>query len=104
MSTKAQAITTTTPRRPRGTVRLLVDPRFGTLVWGKFLSSTAYWRHTVVASILVYAATVSALLVGAVVAAQLAPQLVLGPLSGSWVDRGHTVAQIIFGRVVIAVG
>jgi hypothetical protein len=104
MSTKAEAITTTTAPRPRGTVRLLVDPRFGTLVWGKFLSSTAYWMHTVVASILVYAATDSALLVGAVVAAQLAPQLVLGPLSGAWVDRGHTVAQIILGRVVIAVG
>ena len=74
-------------------MRLLVDPQFGTLVWGKFLSSTAYWMHTVVVSILVYAATDSALLVGAVVAAQLAPQLVLGPLSGAWVDRGHTVAQ-----------
>jgi MFS family permease len=104
MSAEADIAKTAPVLRPRGTVRLLVDPQFGTLVWGKFLSSTAYWMHTVVVSILVYAATYSALLVGAVVAAQLAPQLVLGSLSGAWVDRGHTVAQLIIGRMVIAVG
>jgi MFS family permease len=91
-------------RRPRGTVRLLFDLRFGTLVWGKILSSTAYWMHTVVASIFVYQQTDSALLVGLVVAGQLLPQLLLGPFSGSLADRGHALAQIVAGRIVIALG
>lgn len=90
--------------QPRSTPRLLVDARFGTLVWGKLLSSTAYWMHTVVASILVYGATGSALVVGVVVAAQLAPQLIFAPISGAWVDRGYATAQIVTGRLLIATG
>ena len=92
------------PAPPRGTLRLLFDPRFGTIVWGKVLSATAYWMHTVVASIFVYDTTGSALLVGLVVAAQLAPQLLLGPFSGALVDRGYALAQIVCGRVIIAIG
>lgn len=82
----------------------MFDPQFGALFWGKLVSAAGVWTHGIVASIVVYAATRSALMVGVVNALQFAPQILLGPLSGKLADRGHAVRQMITGRIVCATG
>jgi MFS family permease len=89
---------------PRGPLRLLIDPVFGGIFWGKLLSSAGVWVHSIVAAIVVFDATGSALMVGLVSVAQFAPQLVLTPLSGMWADRGHAARQILVGRVLCVIG
>lgn len=89
---------------PRGPLRLLADPLFGGIFWGKLLASAGVWIHSIVAAIVVFDATGSALMVGMVSVAQFAPQLVLTPLSGTWADRGHAARQILLGRVLCVIG
>ena len=89
---------------PRGPLNLLVDPVFGGIFWGKLLASAGVWVHSIVAAIVVFDATGSALMVGLVSVAQFAPQLVLSPLSGTWADRGHAPRQILVGRVLCTLG
>ena len=93
-----------TPLAPRGPLRLLVDPVFGGIFWGKLLASAGVWVHSIVAAIVVFDVTGSALMVGLVSVAQFAPQLVLSPLSGTWADRGHAARQILLGRVLCTIG
>jgi MFS family permease len=93
-----------TPLAPRGPLRLLVDPVFGGIFWGKLLASAGVWVHSMVAAIVVFEATGSALMVGLVSVTQFAPQLLLSPLSGTWADRGHAARQILVGRVLCAIG
>lgn len=88
---------------PRGPVGLMIDVRFGGMFWGKFLSSGALWAHSIVAVIVVFEATGSALTVGIVTGAMALPQLLLSPLSGTWADRGDAARQMIVGRLVCAV-
>lgn len=87
---------------PRGALRLMVDPVFGTIMWGKLFSSSGAWMHIVVGAVVVYDASGSALLVGMVSVAQFGPQLVLSLVSGAWADRGHAYRQIVLGRAVTA--
>ncbi|MCW2747611.1 MAG: entS 3 [Nocardioidaceae bacterium] len=89
---------------PRGALRLIFDPVFGTIFWGKLLSVGGVWVHSIVSAIVVYQATGSTLLVGLVSAGQVMPQLMLTPLSGKLADRGHAAAQILVGRLVCAIG
>ena len=89
---------------PRGTLRLLVDPRFGTFFWGKLFWATGIWIHGIVAAIVVYEGTRSTLVVGAVGAAQFGPQLLLSPLAGKLADRNGAKAQIVLGESLCAVG
>jgi MFS family permease len=89
---------------PRSSFRLVVDPVFGTFFWGKVLSAAGIWIFNIVAVIVAYEVSRSALIVGLVSAAQFAPQLVLGPLSGAMADRGNARAQIVIGRVVSGLG
>ena len=106
MSRKAPRSTppATEPLPPRGSFRLIIDRQFGVLFWGKLLSGTGVWIHAIVAAIVVYAATGSALWVGLVSVAQFIPQLFLAPLSGKWADRGNLAFQLILGRVLCLVG
>lgn len=60
------------------------------------------WIHNLVAAVLVYELTNSALFVGLVSVAQFGPNLVLAPLSGAQADRGDRKQQIISGRVITA--
>ncbi|MCD4534900.1 MFS transporter [Nocardioides sp. cx-169] len=90
--------------RPRGATRLLIDPAFGGIFWGKLITAAGVWIHGVVAAIVVFSATGSAFAVGMVSIAQFVPQLLLSPLSGAWADRGHAWGQIIAGRVVCMAG
>lgn len=88
---------------PRSAARLMVDPVFGTIMWGKLVASSGAWMHVVVAAIVIYDVTGSTLLVGMVSAVQFGPQLFLSLMSGSWADRGHAFTQIVLGRLLTAV-
>lgn len=92
------------PARPRGAVGLLIDPAFGALFWGKLLTTFGMWTHSMVAAIVMYTATGSALMVGLVGVAQFGLQILLNPLSGKLADRGDAVRQLIVGRVVCFAG
>jgi MFS family permease len=90
--------------RPRGAIRLLVAPLFGGFFWGRLTATVGVFVHSIVAALVVYDATGSAVMVGLVSVVQFGPQLVLAPLSGTWADRGHAVRQIMIGRIVCVVG
>ncbi|WP_019546561.1 MFS transporter [Streptomyces sulphureus] len=89
---------------PRGALRLVFDRDFGTFFWGKLLTSTGVWAHSMVAAIVAFQASGSALAVGAVSAGQFAPQLLLTPLSGKLTDRGHAMGQLVAGRALSGLG
>lgn len=91
-------------RRPRGSYRLMFDPVFGPFFWGKVLSSSGIWIHNIVAAIVAFELTGSALVVGAVSAVQFAPQLLFAPLSGKMADRGNAALQIVAGRILTGLG
>jgi MFS family permease len=88
----------------RGAYRLMFDSTFGPFFWGKVLSSTGVWIHNVVAAIVAFEITSSALIVGLVSVAQFMPQLLLAPLSGKMADRGNAALQIVVGRFLIGAG
>ncbi|SEH53142.1 Predicted arabinose efflux permease, MFS family [Mycolicibacterium rutilum] len=88
----------------RGAFGLIVDPVFGGLFWGKIFSVVAVWTHGIVAAIVMYDATRSALMVGMVGVVQFAPQLILSPTSGKWADTGDPARQILLGRVLCVLG
>lgn len=90
--------------RPRGALRLMVDPVFGALFWGKMFSVVAVYTHGIVAAIVIYGATNSAVMVGLVGVAQFLPQLILSPTSGKWADTGNPGRQILLGRVMCILG
>lgn len=92
------------PLPARGSLRLIIDRQFGAIFWGKLLSSVGVWVHGIVAAIVVYAATGSALWVGLVSVAQFISQLFLSPLSGKWADRGSLPRQLVLGRVLCGAG
>ncbi|MGD9619245.1 MAG: MFS transporter [Mycolicibacterium sp.] len=94
----------TGPPRLRGAAGLMFDPVFGALFWGKMFSVVAVWTHGIVAAIVVYDATRSALMVGLVGIVQFTPQLLLSPTSGKWADTGNPARQILFGRVMCVAG
>lgn len=89
---------------PRSAWRLLADPVFGPFFLGKSLSTAGMWVHNIVAAILAWELSRSALVVGLVSVAQFGPQLVLAPLSGAMADRGDRRRQLIWGRVIAMAG
>lgn len=88
----------------RGAVGLMFDRVFGALFWGKMFSVVAVWTHGIVAAIVIYDATGSALMVGMVGVVQFGPQLLLTPTSGKWADTGNPARQILLGRVFCVAG
>ncbi|OZD13115.1 MFS transporter [Rhodococcus sp. 06-156-3C] len=93
----------TTPTR-RNALRLLADRRFGSYFLGRLLTATGTWLHSLVAAIAVFGLTGSATAVGLVSLVQFAPQLILGPVSGKWSDRGSIKRQLMLGRGFSFVG
>lgn len=89
---------------PRSALRLLVDPRFGALFWGRLFAIVGVWTHGLVAAVVIYEATSSALMVGLVGVLQFGPQLILSPVSGRWADRGAPIRQIMLGRLLCVAG
>ncbi len=98
------AHTTAPVARPRGALGLMFDPVFGALFWGKMFSVVAVWTHSIIAAVVMYEATGSALMVGLVGVAQFGPQLILSPISGKWADTGNPGRQILLGRVLCIAG
>ncbi len=94
----------TAPPQPRGALGLMFDPVFGALFWGKIFAVVAVWTHGIVAAIVMYDATRSALMVGLVGVVQFGPQLLLSPTSGKWADTGDPARQILLGRVMCVAG
>jgi MFS family permease len=94
----------TTPLRSRSALGLMFDPVFGALFWGKMFAVVAVWTHGIVAAIVMYDATHSALMVGLVGVVQFGPQLILSPTSGKWADTGNPARQILLGRVLCVAG
>jgi MFS family permease len=94
----------TAPPRPRSALGLMFDPVFGALFWGKMFAVVAVWTHGIVAAIVMYDATHSALMVGMVGVVQFGPQLILSPTSGKWADTGNPARQILLGRVLCVAG
>nr|WP_090277471.1 MFS transporter [Mycolicibacterium komanii]CRL71989.1 arabinose efflux permease family protein [Mycolicibacterium komanii] len=94
----------TAPPQARGALGLIFDPVFGALFWGKIFSVVAVWTHGIVAAIVMFDATRSALMVGLVGVVQFAPQLILSPTSGKWADTGNPARQILLGRVLCVAG
>lgn len=90
--------------KPRGAFRLLFDRLFGTLFWGKMISVVGVWTHSLVAAVVVFEATGSALMVGLVGVAQFGPQLLLSPTSGKWADQGDPARQVLLGRLLCTIG
>ncbi len=95
---------TTAPPQARGALGLMFDPVFGALFWGKIFAVVAVWTHGIVAAIVMYDATHSALMVGLVGVVQFGPQLILSPTSGKWADTGNPARQILLGRVLCVLG
>ncbi|MCV7053999.1 MFS transporter [Mycolicibacterium gilvum] len=93
-----------TPLPSRGAFGLMFDRVFGALFWGKMFAVVAVWTHGLVAAIVMYEATRSALMVGLVGVAQFFPQLILAPTSGKWADTGNPARQILLGRVFCVIG
>ena len=93
-----------TATRPRSALRLLVTRDFGLFFWGRLITVSGVHLHSVVAAIVVFGATRSAVAVALVTVVQFAPQLALAPLAGAWADRGDVGRQIVAGRLVCAVG
>lgn len=85
-------------------MRLLADRTFGPFFWGKFTWSCAVWVHSIVAAIVVFELSGSALVVGITAAAQFVPQLLASPLAGKFADRGDKGRQILAGTAVSAIG
>ena len=92
------------PAQARGAFQLIFDRTFGALFWGKMFAVVAVYTHGIVAAIVMYDATRSALMVGLVGVVQFGPQLLFAPTSGKWADRGNPVRQILIGRVVCVAG
>jgi MFS family permease len=90
--------------RPRSALALMFDPVFGALFWGKMFSVVAVWTHSIIAAVVMYDATGSALMVGLVGVVQFGPQLILSPISGKWADSGNPGRQILAGRVLCLLG
>ena len=88
----------------RGTARLLVDRTVGPYFAAKVLASMGIWVHNVVAAVVVYDVSGSALLVGAVSMAQFGPQVLLAPWMGAVADRGNRRRQVVAGRLATALG
>src|SRR5689334_18875651 len=82
----------------------MFDPVFGALFWGKMFSVVAVWTHSIIAAVVMYDATGSALMVGLVGVVQFGPQLILSPISGKWADTGNPGRQILLGRVLCLLG
>jgi MFS family permease len=83
---------------------LLLSRGFGTFFAARLATAVGTWLHSVVAAIAAFDATGSALVVGIVSAVQFVPQIIFGPVAGSWADQGSIKFQMILGRALLSSG
>ena len=89
---------------PRTSKQLLFDRNLGCLFWGKLSSMAGTWSFTMIASILVFSETGSALAVGLVGTALYLPQLLLTLPVGTRVDRGTLKGLMVSGAACMLFG
>lgn len=92
------------PTGDRGSVGLLRDPVFGPYFASTVAAATGVWVYNIVAAVVVFDLTGSALQVGLVSVAQFLPQVVLAPWAGARADRGDRARQLMWGRLTSAAG
>lgn len=92
------------PDAPRSGFRIIIDPQFGRLFFGKLISVGGAWMHNITAAILTFHLTGSAFMVGLVSVVQFAPQLMFSMWSGAIADRGNHKRQLLTGRLMAAAG
>jgi MFS family permease len=86
----------------RTTGGLLRDRTFGPFLVGKLISNCGTWFQNVAAGVVVFNLTGSAMLVGAVSAAQWIPSLVLSLWAGAITDRVDRRRLTLFGQLLCA--
>ncbi len=90
--------------RPRTSLQLMVDGRFGPYLGGNFVSNIGNWFQNVAAGIVVFQLTGSNTLVGMVSVLQFLATLALAPWSGALADRLDRRKMLMLAQVVSAVG
>ncbi|MCF5801919.1 MULTISPECIES: MFS transporter [Pseudomonas syringae group] len=86
-----------------GPVRALAHRNFQIYFAGQAISTLGKWVQQVALSWLAYHLTSSALLLGFLTFLMLAPQLVVGPLAGAWIDRHDKRQLLIWAQGLLAV-
>ena len=90
--------------RPRSSLRLLRDHRFGPYFGGNITSNIGNWFQNVAAGIVVYQLTGSNTLVGTVSVLQFLATLLLSPWSGAMADRFNRRKLLILAQAISATG
>ncbi|MGF6092431.1 MFS transporter [Pseudomonas sp. 18173] len=91
--------------RPTGwpaPVRALANRNFQIYFVGQGISTLGKWVQQVALAWLAYHLTGSAVLLGLITFLSLAPQLLIGPLAGAWIDR-HDKRRLLIGVQVVLV-
>lgn len=92
------------PAEPRqGILRALRHPNFRRYFFGQAISTLGTWIQQVALSWLVYRLTGSAALLGVTAFLSQAPQLVVGPIAGPWIDRYDRRRLLIGVQLALAV-
>lgn len=81
-------------------VRALAHQDFQIYFAGQAISTLGKWVQQVALSWLAYHLTGSAILLGMIAFFSLAPQLLIGPIAGAWIDR-HDKRRLLIGVQVI---
>jgi MFS family permease len=83
-------------------VRALANRNFQIYFVGQGISTLGKWVQQVALAWLAYHLTGSAILLGLITFLSLAPQLLIGPLAGAWIDR-HDKRRLLIGVQVVLV-
>lgn len=83
-------------------VRALAHRNFQIYFVGQAISTLGKWVQQVALSWLAYHLTGSAFLLGLLTFLTLAPQLVVGPLAGAWIDRHDKRQLLIIAQALLA--
>lgn len=90
------------PTRWPAPVRALANRNFQIYFGGQGISTLGKWVQQVALAWLAYHLTGSAVLLGLITFLSLAPQLLIGPLAGAWIDR-HDKRRLLIGVQVVLI-
>ncbi len=90
------------PRRWPAPVRALAHRNFQIYFAGQGVSTLGKWVQQVALSWLAYQLTSSAFLLGLITFLTLAPQLLVGPLAGAWIDKHDKRRLLIIAQGLLA--
>lgn len=90
------------PTRWPAPVRALANRNFQIYFIGQGVSTLGKWVQQVALAWLAYHLTGSAVLLGLITFLSLAPQLLIGPLAGAWIDR-HDKRRLLIGVQVLLI-